>query len=447
MTQTMQLSEQPIAIKTELPGPIARDMIAKERPFVSPSLIDYLPLMVKRASGCMIEDMDGNVLLDMQAGIATNSTGHCHPKVVKAIQEQAEVLLHICGTDFHYPGYGRLCEILDRLAPGTEPWQSFLTNSGTEGIEAAIKLARFHTGRSNLIAFRGAFHGRSMGAVTLTGSKPKYRKGFGPMLYGVHHVDYFHGKRCRVGRAPAECAVQCLRDSIEGDLFSHTVDPSEVAAIFVEPIQGEGGYIVPHKAFLHELRALCDRHGILLVFDEVQSGMGRTGKMLASEHFGVTPDIIVLAKGLASGMPLGAMMARKSVMTWGPGTHGSTIGGNPVSIAAALASIELLETELCANAAKVGDHLMARLRASLYPDTKGQHGVDEVRGLGLMIGVEFDTPELAGKVAQLCYQRGMIVLECGHKTIRLAPPLVLSQAQSDLAADIFIQACRDVAKV
>jgi 4-aminobutyrate aminotransferase len=427
------LAGQPITIVTEPPGPLARALIARERPFVSPSLVDCYPLAVRRASGCMVEDLDGNIYLDCEAGVATASTGHCHPAVAAAIAEQAQVLIHICGTDFHYPGYGALCERLAALAArafaplgggGTEGWQSFLTNSGTEGVEAAIKLARYATKRSHLIAFRGGFHGRTMGALSLTASKAKYRKHFGPLLPGVHHATYG------------------VADSVEKELFAHTVSPEDVAAIVVEPVQGEGGYVVPSADFLLRLRAICDAHGILLVFDEVQTGMGRTGKMFASEHFGVVPDIMVLAKGIASGMPLGAMMAKKELMKWTPGTHGSTIAGNPVCIAAAMATIDLLEGGLVENSARVGALLKNELTASLA----GHTAVEEVRGLGLMIGVEMRTPELADAVAQLCFRRGLLVLECGKKAIRFAPPLLLSEAQAAVAAQVFTQACTDVAR-
>jgi 4-aminobutyrate aminotransferase len=432
-----ELARRKVSIGTPLPGPKARQMIASALQEMSPSLIHVYPLMVNRAAGCMVEDVDGNVFLDCQAGVATASTGHCHPKVTAAIQEQAARLIHICGTDFHYPGYGELCARLGALAgrlqqqagvPETvqaphDTWQTFLTNSGTEGVEAAIKIARHHTKRSHLIAFRGAFHGRSLGSLSLTASKSKYRKHFGPLLSGVHHATY--------GDA----------SSVERELFSRTVSPEEVAAIFVEPVLGEGGYVVPPREFLTSLRALCDRHGILLVFDEVQSGMGRTGTFFAAEHFGVVPDVIVLAKGLASGMPLGAMMAQKRFMTWPAGSHGSTCGGNPVCIAAALATIDLLESELLENTRKVGAFLKTQLQTQL----RGVPAVEEVRGLGLMIGVEMQTHDLAGAVAQACYQRGLLVLECGEKAIRLSPPLTIDETQAADAVELFAAACRNPA--
>src|SRR5579862_2827957 len=405
------LAAQPITIATEPPGPKAKEMIARALPHLSPSLIHCYPLMVKRASGCMVEDVDGNVYLDAEAGVATASTGHCHPAVAAAMAAQAEVLIHICGTDFHYPGYGEICERLgtlaQRIGPNAQHWQTFLTNSGTEAVEAALKLARHHTQRPGIIAFRGGFHGRTLGSLSLTASKSKYRKGFGPLLPNVYHAEY--------GSA----------DSVE-ELFATVTAPEDVAAIVVEPVLGEGGYIVPPPDFLPRLRAQCDRHGIMLVFDEVQTGMGRTGKMFAAEHSRVVPDILLLAKGIASGMPLGAMMAPRERMTWPPGSHGSTIAGNPVSIAAGMATIKLLEGGLVANSARMGEKLQVMLKAALA----GNANVTDVRGIGLMIGVELATPALSDAVANLCFRRGLLVLECGKKAIRLSPPLILTDDQA-----------------
>jgi 4-aminobutyrate aminotransferase len=418
------LAAQPIKIVTPPPGPIAQQMIAKALPHLSPSLIHCYPLMVRRASGCMVEDVDGNVYFDAEAGVATASTGHCHPSVADAIAAQSEVLIHICGTDFHYPGYGEICEKLGQLAqrigPNAHHWQTFLTNSGTEAVEAALKLSRHHTGRPGIIAFRGGFHGRTLGSLSLTASKSKYRRHFGPLLPNVWHATY--------GDAA----------SVE-ELFATVAPADDVAAIVIEPVLGEGGYIVPPADFLPRLRALCDQHGILLVFDEVQSGMGRTGKMFAAEHTGVVPDILLVAKGIASGMPLGAMMAKREIMTWPPGSHGSTIAGNPVAIAAGMATIDLLERELCANAAEVGDRLKGLLAAKLA----GQARVTDVRGVGLMIGVELSSHELAGAVADLCFRRGLLVLECGQKAIRLSPPLIISESQATVVADVFTAAVTD----
>jgi len=433
------LADQLPRIHTELPGPKARELLALEGPYLSPSLIHVVPLMVGRASGCMVEDVDGNVFLDCEAGIATASTGHCHPRVVQAVKDQSDILLHMCGTDFHYPGYGALAKRLAQLAPGADDWQTFLTNSGTEAVEAAIKLARHHTGRGNIIAFRGAFHGRSLGALSLTASKTKYRRSFGPLLPGVHHAHYAACFDCPISRTYPGCELACVAESIERDLFGHTVAPDQVAAIFVEPIQGEGGYIVPPPEFLPRLRKICDDNGILLVFDEVQSGMGRTGTFFAAEHFGVIPDIITLAKGLASGFPLGAMMARPEIMTWPGGSHGSTTGGNPVCIASSLATLELLEEELCENSRSVGAYLRDRLEAELQ-DVEAVQGV---RGLGLMIGIEMASPALADAVTQACYRRGLLVLDCGKKAIRMAPPLILTREQADVAVEIFVATCKE----
>ena len=418
------LAAQPISIVTDPPGPRARERIARALPHLSPSLIHCYPLMVKRASGWMVEDVDGNVYFDAEAGVATASTGHCHPAVAEAIAAQAEILIHICGTDFHYPGYGEICERLgalaQRIGPNSHHWQTFLTNSGTEAVEASIKLARHHTGRPGLIAFRGGFHGRTLGSLSLTASKSKYRRRFGPLLPNVFHARY--------GDAP----------SVE-ELFTTVASPDDIAAIVVEPVLGEGGYVVPPAEFLPRLRAIADKHGILLVFDEVQSGMGRTGKMFAAEHTGVVPDVVLVAKGIASGMPLGAMIAKKQIMTWPAGSHGSTIAGNPVAIAAGLATIALLEGGLNANAARVGD----LLKAALADRLRGSPAVTEVRGVGLMIGVELATPELAHAIADLCFRRGLLVLECGSKTIRFSPPLIIDDAQARTIAELFAAVCKE----
>ena len=422
------LAERSIDIVVEPPGPRARERIAREAPFVSSSLIHCYPLFVQRASGCLVEDVDGNVYLDAQAGVATASTGHCHPAVVAAIAAQARELIHICGTDFHYPGYGAVCERLDQLAARLSPgrpitWQTFLTNSGTEAVEAALKLARHHTRRTAIIAFRGGFHGRSLGSLSLTASKINYRRHFGPLLPGVFHAAW------------GDVA------SVEEELFAHLVAPEDVAAIVVEPVLGEGGYLLPPDGFLTGLRRICDDHGILLVFDEVQSGLGRTGRMFAAEHFGVVPDVILLAKGLASGMPLGAMMARRELMTWPAGSHGSTCAGNPVCCAAALATLELIDGGgLADNSARQGARLLARLRRELEHTA----GVDDVRGLGLMIGVELDTHARAEAVAELCFRRGLLVLGCGKKAIRISPPLILGDDQAEVIARVFASACADV---
>src|SRR5215468_8624407 len=344
------------AIHTDLPGPKARALLERDQKYMSPSYTRIYPLVVARGSGAVIEDVDGNLFLDFTAGIAVTSTGHCHPHVVAAIQDQAAKLLHMSGTDFYYRPQIDLAERLAKLAPGDSANRVFFTNSGAEALEAALKLARWHTGRSRAIAFFGAFHGRTYGAMSLSGSKLVHRRGFSPLVPDIHHTPYPRG--CTTCSTASECV--CVR-YIEDTLLRRTAPPEEVAAIFVEPIQGEGGYYVPPPGFLPALRELCDRHGFLLVVDEVQSGMGRTGKMFACEHWGVQPDIICLAKGIASGMPLGAMIARDEVMDWPPGSHASTFGGNPVSCRAALATIELLQSEYIANAQQRGEQLRAGL--------------------------------------------------------------------------------------
>jgi 4-aminobutyrate aminotransferase len=399
----------------------------------------------------MVEDPDGNRFLDFAAGIAVVATGHCHPKVVKAIQEQAARLIHMSGTDFYYENMVALAEKLASLAhrgaPGKGPRRVYFGNSGTEAIEAAIKLARYHTGRGQFVAFVGAFHGRTMGSLALTASKSVQKKGFFPVMPGAHHMPYAYCYRCAYGKSPDSCAVECVQ-AIESELFRTTVPAEDVAAIFVEPVQGEGGYVVPPRKFFDELRRLADKHGILLVADEVQSGMGRTGKMFASEHFGLEPDVMALAKGIASGMPLGAMVARAELMDWKPGAHASTFGGNPVAVAASLATIELLEQELVDNAGRVGAHLMNRLRdfPRRFPI------VGDVRGLGLMIGIELvrdqttkeRAPDLRDKLVQMCFERGLLLLGAGPNTIRLCPPLVINTDQADFAAQTIEECLRSL---
>jgi len=435
-------------LRTTLPGPKARAVIERDSAVISPSYTRSYPLVAARGEGAIVEDVDGNRFLDFNAGIAVCSTGHCHPQVVKAIQDQAARLIHMSGTDFYYENMVALAEKLSMLAPGDLPRRVYFGNSGTEAIEAALKLARYHTKRTQFVAFFGAFHGRTMGSLALTGSKNVQKHGFFPMLPGVHHVPYPDCYRCPYERTPDECAVDCVK-AIEDPLFRQTLPPQEVAAIFVEPVQGEGGYIVPPRKFFDELRRLADKYGILLVADEVQCGMGRTGKMFASEHFGFVPDIMALAKGIASGMPLGATVARADIMDWAPGAHASTFGGNPVCVSAALATIELLEKELVENAARVGAHLMARLRElpRKFPI------VGDVRGLGLMIGIEVvrdqktkeRAPELRDKIVYACFERGLLVLGAGPNSIRLAPPLVINKEQADFAAETIEEAIGAIA--
>ena len=414
-------------IHTTLPGPKAKQAIALDRRFTSPSYTRYIPLAVKSALMCTVEDLDGNRFLDFTAGIAVNNCGHCHPQIVAAIREQAGKLLHMCGSDYYNEPQARLAQRLCELFPGKSPTRVFFTNSGAESIEAAFKLARYHTGRQRVIAFLGAFHGRTFGALSLTGSKITQRAHFAPLVPEVEHVPYGD--------------VAFIRDR----LFKQTVPPDEVAAIFVEPLQGEGGYIVPPKEFLPELRKLCDKHKILLVADEVQSGFGRTGKMFCIEHSRVEPDILCLAKGIASGMPLGAMVAKESVMTWEQGAHGSTFGGNPVSCCAALTSIDLIENQYMENARVVGELLMQRLRELQVRFPKH---VGEVRGRGLMVGMDIVTAgnkparELREQLVDDAYYAGLLLLGCGEATIRFCPPLCITAKEIETGVGILAEVIR-----
>jgi len=414
-------------IVTELPGPKARAHLEFDRQWTSPSVPRAYPVVPVRGEGCTIEDIDGNLFLDFNAGIAVTSTGHCHPDVVRAIQEQAGKLIHY-SADFYLPIYAETCAEMARIAPMTEKCRVFLSNSGTEAVEGAIKLARYATKRQYLVAFLGAFHGRTYGSVSLTASKAKYHAGFGPMLPGIFHAPFGH--------------VADLKwfDEV---LFDRLVPADEVAAIIVEPIQGEGGYVVPEDGFLQGLRAICDKHGILLIADEVQAGAGRTGKMWSIQNWDVEPDILVTAKGIASGMPLSAFVARDSLMTkWGPGAHGTTYGGNPLACAASLETIKLLEGGLMENATARGEQLMIGLRAlqALFPSI-----IRDVRGIGLMIGVEFDTHEHAAAAEWACFQRGLLALEAGHTVVRISPPLVLTEAEAEVGLEIFGAAVAEVA--
>jgi 4-aminobutyrate aminotransferase len=419
---------------TEVPGPRARALVAADSSVTSPSLPRAYPFAPHRGAGAVVEDVDGNCFIDLNAAIAVCSTGHAHPAVVAAIKEQADRLLHYSASDFYLPIYAELCARLGEIAP-MSPTRTFLSNSGTEAVEAAIKLARHHTGRPYVLGFIGAFHGRSYGSVSVTASKSNYRADFGPLLPGVVHApfaDSWGTKNLEHPDAPGY---------IEEVIFKRLVKPHEIAAVVVEPILGEGGYVVPPAAWMRKLRALCDEHGILLVVDEIQSGMGRTGRMWAVDHFGVEPDIVLAGKGIASGMPLGAMIARAELMTWGSGTHGSTYGGNPVSCAAALATIDLIEKELVANAEAVGSIALERLRS-----LRSRFDViTDVRGVGLMIGVEFDSAEVADRVEKAAFERGALLLQAGDATIRVSPPLVITEEQMRTGLEIFESACREVA--
>jgi 4-aminobutyrate aminotransferase len=428
-----------------LPGPKAREAVAADSRLISPSYTRSYPLVAKRGRGLRVEDVDGNEFLDFAAGIAVNSTGHCHPEVVAAIQKQAAELIHISGTDFYEEGLTNLADRLSAVAPMPGPHRFFYGNSGAEAIECALKLARYHTGRQHVISFFGAFHGRTMGALSLTGSKPQQKRRFAPLVPGVTHIRYPYVYRgCTGGPQEEEAfSMGCAR-YIEEKLFKTILPPEEVAAVFIEPIQGEGGYVVAPDNFLRELRAICNRHGILLVVDEVQCGAGRTGKWWAIEHSGVEPDMVCIAKGIASGMPLGICMTKAEIMDWVPGSHASTFGGNPVSIAAALVTMDIIEREALGNAATVGEFMLERLRGW----TRSHALVGEVRGRGLMIGIELvkdkatrePAVELRNRVEQLAFERGLMLLGCGETSLRLSPPLIVSREEATVAMDILEEA-------
>ncbi|MBV9339499.1 MAG: acetyl ornithine aminotransferase family protein [Acidobacteria bacterium] len=430
-------------IKTTLPGPNARRVVEGDKRIVSPSYTRSYPLVARKGRGVVIIDVDGNEFLDFSSGIAVTSTGHCHPQVVAAIQKQAGELIHMSGTDFYYESLVTLAERLSAIAPMPGPHRVYYGNSGAEAIEAALKLARYHTGRQQVIAFYGAFHGRTMGALSLTASKPQQRRRFSPLVPGVTHVPFPD-----VYRKGEQDAMACAR-FIEDRLFKTTLPPEEVAAIFIEPVQGEGGYLPAPRIFMQELRRISDKHGILLVADEVQSGAGRTGKWWAIEHMGVQPDMVCMAKGIASGMPLGVTLTKADIMDWVPGSHASTFGGNPVSVAAALATLDVIEQHgLLENVEEVGASIMTRL--SSWP---ARHRlVGAVRGLGLMIGVELvadkqsKQPAVAerDRVVELAFERGLLLLGCGPSTIRIAPPLITTKEQAEAALDV-LEECLELA--
>jgi 4-aminobutyrate aminotransferase len=421
-----------------VPGPLARAIIERDARVVSPSYTRCYPLVAKQGEGAIVEDVDGNRFLDFNAGIAVVAAGHCHPRVVQAIQAQAARLIHMSGTDFYYEGMVALAEKLAEIAPGDVDRRVSFGNSGAEAVEGSIKLARYTTGRDKLIAFYGSFHGRTMGALSLTARKSTQRARFGPLVPGVTHAPYPYCYRCPFGKEPEGCAVECVK-FIEETLLKTVSPADETAAIVFEAVQGEGGYIVPPKKFFDELQRVAKQHGILLICDEVQSGMGRTGKMWAAEHFDLVPDIFAVAKGIASGLPLGATVARADLMNWVPGAHASTFGGNPVSCAAALVTIALLEESLVENAARMGAYMMERLKTwpARHPN------VGDVRGLGLMLGIELvrdqqtkeKASELRDRVVGLAFDRGLLVLGAGDNTIRLCPPLVITRDQCDYALD------------
>jgi len=429
-------------INTALPGPNARRILAGDEKYISPSYTRSYPMVAKRGHGIVVEDVDGNEFFDFSAGIAVTSTGHCHPEVVAAIQKQAAELIHMSGTDFYYEGMVTLAERLSKIAPMPGPHKIYYGNSGAEAIECALKLARYHSKRQHVIAFLGAFHGRTMGALSLTASKPQQKRRFSPLVPGVTHVRYPDVYRgCVGGPQDADSfALGCAR-YIEDKLFKTVLAPEEVAAIFVEPIQGEGGYVVAPTVFMQELRRICDKHGILLVVDEVQSGIGRTGKWFAVEHTGVQPDMVCIAKGIASGMPLGVTLTKAEIMDWVPGSHASTFGGNPVCIAAALATLGVIENEsLVQNAHEVGEHMLRRMAD--WP--KKYRTVGDVRGRGLMLGVDMvkdqKTREYGAaerdRVVEMAFERGVLFLGCGPSTVRIAPPLVITKDEAEVGMDV-----------
>jgi 4-aminobutyrate aminotransferase len=434
---------------TQLPGPNAKRVLERDAKVMSPSYTRDYPLVAKRGRGAIVEDVDGNMFLDFAAGIAVCSTGHCHPKVVEAIQKQAAELIHMSGTDFYYESLPQLAERLVATMPGAEHKRVFFGNSGTEAVEGAIKLARYVTKRDKLIAFYGAFHGRTMGSLSLTASKSNQRKGFGALLSGVEHIHYPYAYRCAHGHGPQTCGAEIL-EMLENDMFKRLFDPEDVAGIIIEPIQGEGGYIPAPKFFLQELQRICRKHGIMLILDEVQSGMGRTGKWWAYEHAGIEPDIITTAKGIASGMPLSAFIAQESVMKWGPGSHGSTFGGNPVAIAAGLATLDLLEGQYIENARHMGDYLFGRMAD--WP--RKFKVVGDVRGRGLMIGIEIvrdqrtkeRAADLRNAIVDLAFHKGLLVLGAGENSIRLSPPLLIDEEQADFAVKTLEECFREAEK-
>ena len=437
-------------IKTALPGPNARGVLEGDEKYISPSYTRSYPLVAKSGRGIVVTDVDGNEFFDFSAGIAVTSTGHCHPDVVAAIQKQAGELIHMSGTDFYYESMVTLAERLSEIAPMPGPHRIYYGNSGAEAIECALKLARYHTKRQNVIAFFGAFHGRTMGALSLTASKPQQKRRFAPLVPGVTHVRYPDVYRSGSTQSPDDFALGCAR-FIEEKLFKTTLAPEEVAAIFVEPVQGEGGYVVAPTIFMQELRRICDRHGIMLVVDEVQSGIARTGKWFAVEHTGVQPDMVCMAKGIASGMPLGITMTRAEIMDWVPGSHASTFGGNPIAIAAALATLDVIEKEhLLENSASVGAHMMKRMAD--WPSKLKLVG--DVRGRGLMIGVDIVkdkvTKEYAAadrdRIVELAFERGVLFLGCGPSTVRLCPALVVTKEEADVAVDVLEECIAIVGK-
>jgi len=434
---------------TALPGPKAKQVIEADAKFMSPSMTREYSLVAKRGQGAIVEDVDGNVFLDFAAGIAVCSTGHCHPKVVEAIQKQAAELIHISGTDFYHHHLPQLAERLVATMPGKDGKKVFFANSGTEAVEGAIKLARYATKRDKLIAFYGCFHGRTLGSLSLTASKNTQRKGFGALLSGVEHIPFPYAYRCAHGHTSETCGTEIL-ELLEQQMFKRLFAPEEIAAIIIEPVQGEGGYLPAPAFFLQELQRICNSHGILLIVDEVQSGVGRTGKWWAYEHSGIVPDILCTAKGIASGMPLGAFIAKENVMTWKPGSHGSTFGGNPVCIAAAMATMDLIEGGYMENARRMGEHIFKCIQ-----DWRQRFRiVGDVRGKGLMIGIEIvrdqktkeKASDLRREIVHEAFEKGLLVLSAGENSIRISPPLLIDEEQADFAISTLEECFRTVEK-
>src|SRR5947209_9628084 len=433
----------------ELPGPEAKKMVAYDEKYMSPSLTRDYPLVAKKGRGATIEDVDGNIFLDFAAGIAVCSTGHCHPHVVEAIQKQAAELIHISGTDFYHHHLAQVAEKLVATMPGREAKKVFFGNSGTEAVEGAIKLARYATKRDKLIAFYGCFHGTNLGLLSLTASKSTQRKNFGTLLGGVEHIPFPYAYRCAHGHTSETCGTEIL-ELLEQQMFKRLFAPEEIAAIIIEPIQGEGGFIPAPAFFLQELQRICNRHGIMLIVDEVQSGVGRTGKWWAYEHAGIEPDIVCIAKGIASGMPLSAFVAKESVMTWKKGSHGTTYGGNPVCIASAMATLDLIENGYMENARKMGDYIFGRINA--WPQRF--RVVGDVRGKGLMIGIEIvrdrktkeKAADLRDVVIQGAFHKGLLVLSSGENSIRISPPLLIDEEQADFAVRTLEDCFREAEK-
>ena len=433
-------------IKIPPPGPRAKAIVERDRRTVSPSYPRSVPFVMARGEGAVVEDVDGNVYLDCCAGIAVTATGHSHPDVVAAVTDQARRFLHI-STDYYHEPQVALGEAIAEVAPVEGRARTFFSNSGTEAVEAAIKLARYHTKRPNVIAFLGSFHGRTLGSLSLTSSKSVQRRGFGPMAPGVFHAPYANPYRSALGSSGERCAADCLA-YIEKQILVHLVSPDEVAAIIVEPIQGEGGYVVPPPEFIQGLSRITKQHGMLLVVDEVQSGIGRTGKMFAIEHYGVKPDIVVIAKAVASGLPMGLTVASEQVMDWPAGAHSNTFGGNPVACAAALATLKLVREGLMANAAIVGDYLQSKLKEL----AKSHPLVGDVRGKGLMIGIELvrdrqtkdRAPAERDALVMAAFRRGLLLLSAGQNTVRISPPLVLTREQAEIAVRLLDESLAEI---